>query len=146
MRLRERAVTATVLAVSGVLVLGMAPAQAAPVIRITKIHYGQVGNNLNTEYIVLKNTTSSTISIKGWKIVSAPSSDNQHYVFPRTRVHAGKTVVLYTGSGTNSPGKRYWGATSSRWDNDGDKAVLRSASGTVVDSCQYIGGGTVKYC
>ena len=67
--------------------------------------------------------------------------DNQHYFFPRTKVGAGKTVTLYTGSGANAPGKRYWGATSPRWNNDGDRAVLKNASGTTVDTCQYAGGG-----
>jgi hypothetical protein len=115
-------------------------------VRITKIHYAQTGTNLNTEYIVVKNVSTSTISMKGWKIISAPSSDNQRYTFPRTKVGPGHTVTLYTGSGTNAPGKRFWGASSPVWNNDGDKAVLKNASGTVVDTCQYAGGGTTAYC
>jgi hypothetical protein len=124
----------------------VSPALAAPAIRITKIHYAQSGTNLNTEYIVFKNTTGSAIRLKGWKIVSAPSSDDQHYTFPRTKVASGHTVTLYTGSGTNSAGKRYWGASGPRWDNDGDKAILKNASGGVVDKCQYAGGGTTAFC
>jgi hypothetical protein len=121
-------------------------AQAAPAIKIVKIHYGQTGTNLDTEYIVFKNTTGTTMQIKGWKVVSAPSSDNQHYVFPRTKIAAGHTLTLYTGSGTNGPGKRYWGSADPRWDNDGDKAILRNAAGGVVDVCQYAGGGTTAFC
>lgn len=121
-------------------------AEAAGGVRITKIHYAQRGTNLNTEYVVIKNTSSSTVQLKGWEMVSAPSSDNQHFFFPRTSIGAGRTVVLYTGKGSSSPGKRYWGATSPRWDNSGDKAVLRNDSGAVVDTCQYAGGGTTAYC
>jgi hypothetical protein len=126
--------------------VGASPALASGPVKIAKIHYGQTGTSLNTEYIVLKNTSSSAVQLKGWEIISAPSSDNQHYFFPRTKVGAGKTVTLYTGSGTNGPGKRYWGATSPRWDNSGDKAILKNASGTTVDTCQYVGGGTTAFC
>jgi hypothetical protein len=122
------------------------PALAASPIKITKIHYAQTGTNLNTEYIVFKNTSTSSVRMKGWKVISAPSSDNQRYTFPRTKVGPGKTVTLYTGSGTNGPGRRYWGASSPVWNNDGDKAVLKNASGTTVDTCQYAGGGTTAYC
>ena len=126
--------------------VGASPALASGPVKIAKIHYAQTGTNLDTEYIVLKNTSSSAVQLKGWEVISAPSTDNQHYFFPRTKVGAGKTVTLYTGSGTNSPGKRYWGATSARWNNDGDKAVLKNASGTTVDTCQYAGGGTTAFC
>jgi hypothetical protein len=122
------------------------PALAAGPVKISKIHYAQTGTNLNTEYIVFKNTSGSRVNMKGWEIISAPSTDNQHYFFPRTIVGAGRTVTLYTGSGTNSKGKRYWGSTSPRWDNGGDKAILKNRSGTTVDTCSYIGGGTQQFC
>ena len=122
------------------------PALAAGPVKISKIHYAQSGTNLDTEYIVFKNTSASTVRMKGWEIISAPSSDNQHYFFPRTNVAPGHTVTLYTGSGTNRPGKRYWGSTSPRWDNSGDKAILKNAAGTKVDTCQYSGGGTQQFC
>ena len=122
------------------------PALAAGSVKIKKIHYAQVGTNLNTEYIVFKNVSTSPVQMRGWEIISAPSSDNQHYFFPKTRVQPGHTVTLYTGSGTNSPGKRYWKSTSPRWDNSGDKAILKNAGGSIVDTCQYAGGGTTAYC
>ena len=125
---------------------GASPALAAASMHITKIHYAQTGTNLDTEYIVFKNKSTATIQMRGWEIISAPSTDNQHYFFPRTKVAPGHTVTLYTGKGTNSPGKRYWGATSSRWNNNGDKAVLKNAAGTVIDTCTYAGGGTTAYC
>jgi hypothetical protein len=122
------------------------PALAAGPVKIAKIHYAQTGTNLNSEYIVLKNKTSHAVRMKGWEVISAPSSDNQHYFFPRTKLRAGGSLTLYTGSGTNGPGRRYWGATSPRWDNSGDKAILKNAAGTTVDVCQYAGGGTQQFC
>jgi hypothetical protein len=122
------------------------PALASGPMKITRIHYAQKGNDLDTEYVVLKNTSGSTVHMKGWEIISAPSSDNQHYFFPKTSVAPGSTLTLYTGSGTNASGKRYWGASSPRWDNSGDKAILKNAKGTTVDTCQYAGGGTQQFC
>jgi len=122
------------------------PALASGPVKISKIHYAQSGTNLNSEYIVFKNTGSTTVRMKGWEIISAPSSDNQHYFFPRTRVRAGHSLVLYTGSGSNGPGVRYWNSTTPRWDNAGDKAILKNAAGTTVDICQYAGGGTQQFC
>ncbi len=86
------------------------PALAAGPVKITKIHYAQTGTNLDSEYIVFKNSSSSTVNMKGWEIISAPSSDNQHYFFPRTKLAPGHSLTLYTGHGTNRRGKRYWGA------------------------------------
>lgn len=142
---RRAALSVCLLALVSPLVAA-APAFATPMVRIVKIHYKQTGTNLDTEYVVLKNTTGQTIHLSGWKVISAPSSDNQHYVFPATTLGAGKTITLYTGHGTDTATKRYWNATSPRWDNDGDKAILRNTSGTVIDTCQYAGGGTVAYC
>jgi hypothetical protein len=126
--------------------LPASPALASGPVKIAKIHYAQSGTNLNTEYIVFKNTTSAAVQLKGWEIISAPSSDNQHYFFPRTKVPAGSSLTLYTGSGTNSAGRRYWGSTTPRWDNSGDKAILKDADGGTVDICQYAGGGTQQFC
>jgi Lamin Tail Domain len=128
------------------LMLPAAPALAAGPMKITKIHYAQTGTNLDTEYIVFKNTSTHAVQLKGWKIISAPSTDNQFYVFTSTKVSPGHTLTLYTGTGSNTASKRYWGAGSPRWNDSGDKAVLKNASGTTIDTCQYAGGGTTAFC
>lgn len=128
------------------------PAQATSAVQITKIHYAQSGTDLNTEYIVFKNYASSARYITGWKIWSSPGTDNQYYRFGTTRIGAGATLTLYTGRGTNTTTRRYWGryATSTSggavWNNDGDYAVLRNSYGTTMDTCRYAGGGTTAYC
>src|SRR3954447_6699814 len=100
--------------------LPASPALASGPVKIAKIHYAQSGTNLNTEYIVFKNKSSSAVRLKGWRITSAPSTDHQFYVFPRTKIPAGGSLTLYSGFGTNSRGKRYWNATTPKWNNDGD--------------------------
>lgn len=136
-------VTATVLA---------APAFATPTVRITLIHYRQTGTNLNTEYIVFKNVSTTTRTMTGWTIISSPATDNQRYRFGTLRLAPGATVTLYTGRGTNTATRRYWGNVAtptsggSVWNNDGDYAVLQNSTGGTVATCRYAGGGTTAYC
>lgn len=146
MDLRHRRITLAVLGATTSLLLTVPPADASPVIKITKIHYAQTGTNLDTEYIVFKNTTAKKRWISGWRVISSPSTDNQRYVFPTTAIPAGGSLVLYSGRGVNAPGKRYWNSASPIWNNNGDLAVLRNASGVTVTSCRYAGGGTTAYC
>lgn len=122
------------------------PALAAGSMKITKIHYRQTGTNLDTEYIVFKNTSGSSVQLRGWRIISSPKTDNQFYTFPTTKVAPGASVTLYTGKGTNGPGRRYWNAGSPRWNDSGDTAVLRNPAGTTIDTCTYAGGGTQAFC
>lgn len=147
-RTRTHSVLASLLmlVVSSGLVGLASPATASTSVRITRIHYGQTGTNLNTEYIIFKNVTGSTRTITGWKILSAPSSDNQYYVFPTTSLAPGASITLYSGRGTNTVTRRYWNSTSPKWNNDGDLAVLTTKAGYKVDTCQYAGGGITAYC
>jgi hypothetical protein len=36
--------------------------------------------------------------------------------------------------------------SSAVWNNDGDEGTVRDASGNVVDSCAYVGGGVEVGC
>jgi hypothetical protein len=114
--------------------------------KIVKIQYRQSGTDLDTEYIVFRNVTSHRVRVTGWTITSSPATDNQSHTFGTTAVGAGHRLTLYTGKGTNAPGKRFWGSSGPVWNNDGDLAVLANSSGAVVDKCSYAGGGTVAYC
>ena len=57
--------------------------------------------------------------------------------FPKTTLQPSGTVTLRTGTGTNSPGVRYWNKTWYVWNNNGDTAGLRNAAGTFIHSCWY---------
>ena len=57
--------------------LPASPALASGPVKISKIHYAQSGTNLNSEYIVFKNKSTHTVRMKGWEIISAPSTDHQ---------------------------------------------------------------------
>lgn len=149
-------------ALAALLITPAAPAAAAnPKIMITKVYYDTPGTDtpatntrLNGEYVVLKNTTSAKINLKGWTLRDVQSTASGHiYRFGSDFwLGAGKSVTIHTGKGTNTSTNRYWGRTGSSsyayiWNNSGDKAYLRNSAGTAIDSCGWssVGSG-YTYC
>jgi hypothetical protein len=120
-------------------------AQAStPTINITKVYVNSPGTDnrtntsLNAEYVVLKNTTTKTISLKGWTVRDRSS---HIYTFGTFSLAAGKSVTLHTGRGTNTTTNRYWGSGNYIWNNTGDTPYVRKPSSTTnVDTCKW---GTV---
>jgi hypothetical protein len=120
--------------------LAMGPADAAPVVKIIKVYYDSPGadtrtnTSINGEYVVVKNMTTTTRVITGWTVRDAAG---HIYKFGTFSLGGGKTVTLYTGKGTNSSTRRYWGQTNYVWNNDKDTASLRNASGSLIQTCSY---------
>jgi hypothetical protein len=148
-QLMNRRVKLTITSVLAFLVL-MFPAQALAAIKIHKIYFDSPGADngsnasLNAEYIVIKNTGAARVGIGGWTI-----RDNSGHVYKfaaGTRLGAGAKLTLHTGNGTNRVGHRYWGQDNYVWNNDGDRARLRRANGTLADSCSYSGAGSFVLC
>jgi micrococcal nuclease len=104
---------------------------------VTNVHADAPGDdheNLNEEYVVLKNTGDTTVDLNGWTV----SDEADHaYIFSDVQLEPGETVTLYTGSGTDGSNEVYWGAGSAVWNNGGDTVIVRNASGTVVDEYSY---------
>lgn len=100
-------------------------------------------DSLNKETVVIVNGTTQVRQLGGWRLAD---NDGNVYSFPTTRLDPGQSVTVHTGHGTDSTGQRYWGRSSHVWDNGGDRAVLRNATGTEVDSCQWDGGPGWIYC
>lgn len=59
------------------------------------------------------------------------------YTFGTFTLKPGASVTLYTGKGTNTSSKRYWGRASYVWNNTGDEAYLKNTSGTTKDTCSW---------
>lgn len=124
------------------------PAQAAGPIQFGRIQYDSPGTDnrtnasLNAEFVVIRNTGSRAVALTGWTLRDALPTV---YTFGTFTLGAGKTVVVRTGKGTNSPTTRFWQMTRYVWNNPSDKAVLRNRAGVVVDSCQWtkIGVGSL---
>ncbi|MBY8871686.1 lamin tail domain-containing protein [Micromonospora sp. PLK6-60] len=119
-----------------------APAHAAtPAVMITKVYYDSPGkdtganSSLNAEYVQLTNKRRTAVNLKGWTL---RDKANHTYKFATDlRLPAGKSVVVHTGKGRNTSAHRYWGRSWYVWNNTGDKAFLRNASGGLVDSCTW---------
>jgi micrococcal nuclease len=107
---------------------------------ITRIHADAAGNdheNLNDEYVVLKNTGGEPIDLSGWTI----SDDGGHtYRVPSgVTLTSRETLTLYTGSGSDSASELHWNANGAVWNNGGDTVVVRNTSGDVVLRKDYSG-------
>lgn len=135
--------TAAVLAASGAaaLALAAAPAQAATgSVHVYKIYYNSPGTDtrsgasLDAEYIQIKNTTTRSVSLRGWTVTDASA---HKYAFSTYTLGAGKTVTVHTGKGTNTTANRYWGSGNYIWNNDKDTATLRTSTGARASTCSY---------
>ena len=142
LRMRELRLTTIVVAGATAAALGATtPAQAAtPVVKIVKIYYDSPGSDnrtnasINGEYFVLKNMTSTSRSLTRWTVRDLA---NHVYTFGTFTLGAGKTVTVHSGKGTNTAASRYWGLGSYVWNNDTDRATLKSAAGATVHACAY---------
>lgn len=145
--MRTRHLTLTALTAAAVLAPAI-PAQAAPAIGIYRVWYDSPGKDtrtnksLNAEWVQIKNSSKTARSLKGWTL---RDKSGHVYTFGAFTLKAGKTMKVHTGSGTNTAANRFQGRKAYVWNNTGDKATLKTASGGAVDSCSW-GKGVSKYC
>ena len=125
-------------------------ADALPAMRLSKIQFDPPGDDdlsnasLNKEWVQIHNFGVKPWTLTGWLIRDVTG---YKYRFPDGfTVEPGATVTIHTGSGKNRPLHLYWGQGSYIWNNTGDKATLKNASGKVVDTCAYSGTGSWVTC
>jgi hypothetical protein len=130
-----------------ILVATAAPALAA--IRFTAVYYDPgtstlTNYNLNKEYVVIKNTGSTTRHLRGWKLIDKRKASNggtgtdQVFTFPRFRLAPGAVVRVHTGKGARTRHDLYWGKSHFVWGNSADTAFLYKASGALADTCSWM--------
>ncbi|MFB6078031.1 MAG: thermonuclease family protein [Halarchaeum sp.] len=96
---------------------------------------GPDGENLNDEYVVLRNGGDDSVALGGATVTDAAGHE---YVFPGgVSLASDESLTLHTGSGTDGDGNYYWGADGPIWNNDGDTAVVRSAAGETLARTTY---------
>ncbi|MEU2061353.1 lamin tail domain-containing protein [Streptomyces sp. NPDC013455] len=116
------------------------PAEAAGGVRIHHVWFDSPGTDnrsnksLNAEWVQLKNTSGSAVSLKGWVLKDAAG---HKYVFPGVKLGAGKYLKVRTGSGSDTASDKYQDRRAYVWNNDKDTATLTKASGTKVDTCSW---------
>ncbi|MET9447536.1 lamin tail domain-containing protein [Streptomyces cinerochromogenes] len=126
------------------------PAEAAGGVSIHHVWFDSPGSDnrsnksLNAEWVQLRNTSGSAVSLKGWVLKDA---SHHEYVFPNVRIGAGKYLKIHTGSGSDTASDKYQDRRAYVWNNDKDTATLTRASGSKVDSCSWTTRDpSDKYC
>jgi micrococcal nuclease len=95
---------------------------------------GDDNKNPNGEWVEIKNTGSTSVNLKGFIL-----EDEAHHKFTFLDfvLSAGKTVKVYSGSGTLNSSSLYWGSSSAIWNNDGDTAYLYDSNSKLIDTYKY---------
>ncbi|TWV30492.1 lamin tail domain-containing protein [Streptomyces misionensis] len=126
------------------------PAEAAGGVRIHHVWFDSPGpdnrsnTSLNAEWVQIRNTGGSAVSLKGWVLKDA---SNHTYVFPNVKIGAGKYMKIHTGTGKDTTSDKYQGRHAYVWNNDKDTATLTKASGAKVSSCSWTTRDpSDKYC
>ncbi|MEU6813879.1 lamin tail domain-containing protein [Streptomyces sp. NPDC046860] len=126
------------------------PAQAAGGVQIHRVYFDSPGtdtrsnSSLNGEWVQLKNTGRSAVSLKGWVLKDA---SNHKYSFPNVTLGAGKYVKVHTGSGRDTTSDKYQGRRAYVWNNTSDTATLTKSNGSKVDTCSWTTrNGSDTYC
>jgi len=139
------------MAVAVLVPLSSTTADAAPSIRFNYAQYDSPGNDLpatnyklNAEWVRVKNFSTVTKSISGWRI---DDPQGHRYTFPTgSKLGPGKSVVIHTGTGTNTTSHKYWRESYYVWNNTGDTARFRTPAGTLIDSCRWGDGDGNTTC
>jgi len=87
--------------------------------------------NLNGEWIEISNQGESDENLAGWKL---EDRQNHTYAFPDFILKAGASVRIHTGVGSDTSEDLYWNRNTAIWNNDGDTATLKDASGEIAAS------------
>lgn len=107
-------------------------------VRVDRVHADAAGSdreNLEDEYVVLRNDADAAVDMTGWRLQDAAGHT---YRFPAGfTLDAGATVTVYSGDGTDAPDALYWGAGAPVWNNDGDTVYLFAADGERVTVRAY---------
>ena len=85
--------------------------------------------NLNGEWVEIANEGSSDQSLDMWIL---EDKDNHTYSFKNFILKAGASAKVHSGKGEDTLADLYWGRSSPVWNNDGDIATLKDASGEVM--------------
>ena len=126
------------------------PAQAAGGVTVYHVWFDSPGSDdrsnasLNAEWVQIKNTSGSAVSLKGWVLKDL---SNHRYVFEDVKIGAHKTMKVHTGRGTDTASNKFQNRRAYVWNNTSDTATLTKASGTKVDSCSWTTRDpSDKYC
>lgn len=142
-----RKLAACAVAALGLLMISSSGASAAPApgaarspVVIHEIFYNSPGRDtgsnasLNAEWVQLHNRSGHRVTLTNWTLRDAA---NHVYRFAGYVLKAHASVKIHTGQGADTRADLHWGNSGYIWNNDGDKATLKNASGQVKSRCSY---------
>lgn len=86
--------------------------------------------NINGEWVKITNRGTTSQSLTGWQLLN--KTNNVLYTIPTFTLGAGRTVTVYSGTGTNSATRLYMRYNRHVWANSGECARLKDNSGNLV--------------
>lgn len=98
---------------------------------------GNDGENLNGEWIVIRNDGGTAVDLSGWGIKD--ESATHRYEFPSSYTLAsGESVTVYTGCGDDFGTELFWcNVGSAVWNNSGDTGFLLDPNGNAHHTYSY---------
>jgi Lamin Tail Domain len=133
--------TTWIVFVLGLVALLAMPSTGLAAIKIKRINFdpagSDTGNNshLNKEYVVISNTGNSGRQLRRWRLFDQGRIHT--FRFPRFKLRANRSVKIHTGRGRDNRFNLYWGLGNYVWNNDGDKATLKTKGGRTASRCSY---------
>jgi hypothetical protein len=106
----------------------------ATLVKIDALQFDAPGDdreNLNGEWVRIKNSGDGPVLIAGWTLSDTTGADP--YTFPAFLLLPRSSVTVYTGSGILNDTALFMGRTEPVFGNGGDTAYLRDGSGNLVD-------------
>jgi len=112
----------------------------ASVARITAIDYDPPGRDIRGEYILIRNVGSSDLDLRGASVRDAAPARPHSYTFKQSlsSVPLGGFVRLWTKTGIDTVTDVYWNLAAPVWNNRGDTAVLRDATGAEISRYESV--------
>jgi micrococcal nuclease len=104
---------------------------------IATVHYNAAGDdreNLNDEYITIRNIGTTTADLTSWQI---RDSDGFVYTLPSVSLSSKGSMKIHTGNGTSSAREIFMGSPDPVLNNDGDTITLTDREGTSVASFSW---------
>ncbi len=102
-------------------------------IQIIHVEYDPV--DAKGEYVDIENKTVADINMTGWTLSDASDAK---YTFLTFTLKSLASVRVWVLTGTNDATNLYWGRKSGIWNNDGDTATLRDATGKIMARLPYV--------
>lgn len=94
------------------------------------VHAGLAGDDLNEEYVVIRNRSRTRIGIGLWQLCDL--STRCFRFPPGASIGSGRSVIVYTGYGSTDGVSFFMNNDRSVWNGNGDEATLIDPGGHTI--------------